>query len=548
MAFQLPKYLKRYLDTKGRIPFENYTNNSTYYSQLDYYWINYMEYVIRPCIAYGSGAVDGVHNNALSSGTGFALVNGASRVVRGDKTYFEGDDYTCEKLGGAWATYSNFSKFLDRAIRFTMLCGSAPIKIDIDRLGRSSLSAVRLDRSLISTDDAGNVNSAVFFVSILSNLKREIGEQIEYWLVEERKYNEALKPVIVYKVFRKSGVANSPTLPSPYQVGVSFENLPPRVKQELVRNGINRLNEEMELPFTDGLGVWLLTRTGVNSCVPDAPFGDPLLYGLLDLLWSLDVVYSGSMIDVLNGEGKILVPKQFLQETMARLQAQNPGMAFDVTTAELDGYKDESFVYVMPSMFDKDKMAPTPVQFEIRSTAYREMWELYQKEAAVRAGFSPTSIFPHLVPDNSAKTATEVTAEENLTRASVKQFHGLFLPVINRAIQEIARLEGLDDNVELKLSDYIGNKLQSDQNIRENFAAGLILKEAAVQAINNLSAAETREYLEKLKNEQQESMEAAFNERDYFGQAESAGFDDRRSGNENQNTDQAGDIPPDPEK
>lgn len=227
-----------------------------------------MEYVIRPCIAYGSGAVDGVHNNALSSGTGFALVNGASRVVRGDKTYFEGDDYTCEKLGGAWATYSNFSKFLDRAIRFTMLCGSAPIKIDIDRLGRSSLSAVRLDRSLISTDDAGNVNSAVFFVSILSNLKREIGEQIEYWLVEERKYNEALKPVIVYKVFRKSGVANSPTLPSPYQVGVSFENLPPRVKQELVRNGINRLNEEMELPFTDGLGVWLLTRTGVNSCVP----------------------------------------------------------------------------------------------------------------------------------------------------------------------------------------------------------------------------------------------------------------------------------------
>ena len=214
----------------------------------------------------------------------------------------------------------------------------------------------------------------------------------------------------------------------------------------------------------------------------------------------------------------------------------------------LDGYKDESFVYVMPSMFDKDKMAPTPVQFEIRSTAYREMWELYQKEAAVRAGFSPTSIFPHLVPDNSAKTATEVTAEENLTRASVKQFHGLFLPVINRAIQEIARLEGLDDNVELKLSDYIGNKLQSDQNIRENFAAGLIPKEAAVQAINNLSAAETREYLEKLKNEQQESMEAAFNERDYFGQAESAGFDDRRSGNENQNTDQAGDIPPDAEK
>lgn len=544
MAFQLPGYLKRYLDTKGRIPFENYTNNSTYYSQLDYYWINYMEYVVRPCIAYGSGSVDGVHNNALSSGTGLAIVNGATRVCRGEKIFFEGDDYTCEKFGGAWSSHSNFHRFLDRAIRFTLLCGSCPIKIDKDGFDRYSLSAVRLDRSLITCDDAGNVTHAVFFVSALANLKRDMGEQIEYWLVEERKYNEEYVPVITYKVFRKSGVANAPVLPSPDVAGVDFKNLPPRVQNQLLRMGVRDLNVEKELPYSD-LGVYLCTRTGVNSVVPDSPFGDPLLYGLLDLLWSIDVVYSGSMIDVLNGEGKILVPKQFLQETLNRLQAQNPNTAFTVTTAELDGYKDESFVYVMPSSFDKDRMTPQPVQFEIRADQYRLMWELYQKEAAVRAGFSPTSIFPHLTPDNSAKTATEVTAEENLTRASVRQFHGMFLPVINRALREIARLEGLSDNIELKLSDYIGNKMQSDQNMRENYAAGLVPKEIAVQAINNTTIRETQEYLTKIADDKESEMEAAFNERNYFGQVESAGFEDRGSGDEAEDPDPSGSLSPD---
>ena len=110
---------------------------------------------------------------------------------------------------------------------------------------------------------------------------------------------------------------------------------------------ITRLNQEIILPTFDRLGVWLLSRTATNSCVPDAPFGDPLLYGCLDLLWSIDVVFSGSMIDVLNGEGKILVPKQFLQDTLNRLQSQYPGKQFNVTTAELRGYSDESFVYII---------------------------------------------------------------------------------------------------------------------------------------------------------------------------------------------------------
>lgn len=523
MGFQIPNYLKRYLEnTKYRKPFENFVNNSTYYAQLNWQWISYMETVVRPCIAYSTASVDGAYNSSLSTSTGMAIVKGATRLIAGDKLFFLGNDESGKFLSDNWSPAVNFTKFLNRAISFMLAGGTSVIKWNQDERGWNTLSAFRIDRTLVSTDENGEVTDAVFFIALLSTMKNR-EQQSTYWLVEERKYNEEGKAILIYKVFVRGGIANSPTLPSPYEIGVNLENLPLTVQNELRRLKITRLNEEIPLPVYDGLGVWLLTRTATNSCVPDAPLGDPLLYGCLDLLWSIDVVFSGSMIDVLNGEGKILVPKQFLQDTLNRLQTQYPNQKFNVTTAELRGYKDESFVYVMPSGFDKDKMTPTPVQFDIRADQYGKMMEMYERLTAVRAGYSPTSIFPYLTPDNSVKTATEVTAEENLTRASIKDTHSLILPVLTRALREVLKQEGLNPDVQLRLGDYIGNKLQYDANIRDNYEAGLLPKEIAVKQINNLTDGETQEYMDKISNDDEYKRSqdkfggALFNDTDYYG-------------------------------
>lgn len=528
MGFQIPEFLKSYLEnTKYRKPFESFVNNSTYYSQLNWQWINYMETVVRPCVAYAFGNVDGAYNSSLSTSTGMAILRGATRLVSGEKSFFLGNDESCKFLSDVWAPATNFNLFKARAISFALAGGTCVIKANRDELGRNILSAFRVDRTLFSVNDSGDVTNVVFFIALLSSLKNN-ENQSAYWLVEERGYNEDGDKFVKYKVFTSGGTVNSPTLPSPYQNGVDFDKLPKAAQNELRRMGVTELNSEKPLATFDGLGVWLMRRTAVNSCVPDAPFGDPLLYGCLDLLWSIDVVYSGSIVDVLNGEGKILVPKQFLQDTLNRLQKQYPGTEFSVTTTELKSYHDESFVYVMPSGFDKDKMAPTPVQFDIRADQYGKMLEIYERLATVRAGYSPTSILPYLTPDNSAKTAREVTAEENLSRASVQETHNLILPVFDRALREILRQEGFSPDVRLQLGDYIGNKLEFDQNIRENFAAKLIPQEEAVMLVNNLSVSETAEYMEKLKADAERLKESAyggglFNEKDYYGDQSGGG-------------------------
>ena len=161
------------------------------------------------------------------------------------------------------------------------------------------------------------------------------------------------------------------------------------------------------------------------------------------------------------------------------------------------------------------------MQFDIRADQYGKMLEMYERLATVRAGYSPTSIFPYLTPDSSAKTAREVTAEENLTRASIRETHALIVPILNRALREVLKQEGFDPNVQIQLGDYVGNKLEFDSNVRENFNAGLLPKETAVQLINNLTDSETKEYLEKIseddKTRQNTFGGGLFDEKDYYG-------------------------------
>ncbi len=83
--------------------------------------------------------------------------------------------------------------------------------------------------------------------------------------------------------------------------------------------------------------------------------------------------------------------------------------------------------------------------------------------------------------------------------------------------------EGLVPDVQLQLGDYIGNKLQYDANIRDNYSAGLLPKEIAVKQINNLTDGETREYLEKISSDDEYKRsqnllgDNLFNEKDYYG-------------------------------
>lgn len=516
MGFSQPKQLESWLNNDWRRPPQNFVDCSLYYAGLDVFFKDYMNNVVRPCVAYSSGSADNTINSGIKLNVGMAIKAAATRLVKGDKILFEGGDTACRALSDIWAPEVGFETFLESAIDYMLAGGTVAVKLNMDAHGRIYPTATRIDRYYAETDDLGEVQSITFFNSLLYSEKFGRKSSNQYWLVEERYYRDGT-PVVVNKIHWKSGVAGKETLPSIGTPGIEFQALPEAVQRILNRRGIV-VNEERPLPFGDGLGVWLWRRTANNSCVPGLSMGDPLLYGALDIIWAIDVVFSGSVTDVLLGKGKILVPKKYLTSVREDLKALGIKTEVAVFNDDLED-TDESLVYVLTEQ-DKD-FTPQSVQFEIRSESYRGMLEIYLRQAAVHCGFAPTSIFPFL-QDQSAKTATEVTAEENLTRASVQSLHQTIVPAINRMLEEVLKQYGFKETARIKLSDYIGNKLQRDQNIRNNYAAGLIPREVAVQHVNDISAGETAEYIQKIDADQQARRNAAlgggfFNDRDYFG-------------------------------
>jgi hypothetical protein len=519
MAFQYPAYLQAYLDKKKTSPFQTYVNTSQYYAQTDVYLLNYMDKVVRQCMAYATGTQDGAYNYGISTNVAHSMIKTAVKIVRGEKTYFNGDDEACAFLSDIWTDFARFDLFVDELITYTMQGGTALLKINRDAYGRCTLSASRIDRNRFTVNDAGNIVEAVFFITLLASTKNN-NDTEQLWLVEHRYYEEG-KPYVEYKVHRKAGIAGNETLPPINSNSIPLEMLPDDVRRTVQSLGI-QLGEKSELPFRDGLGVWLSLQTSTNSCVPGLRMGDPALYGILDLLWALDTVFSGSIIDVLNGQGIILCPKHFLEAFNEALQAIGQSKQTKLVTHLDLTPPSEQFVYV--SVEGDETFKPEQIQFDIRSEKYAGMWELYLRQIAVSFGYAPTTLFPYL-QDNSPKTAREVTAEENLTRATVQSAHRLLLPELNRAIAEVLYQSGFSGKATVALSDYIGNKLMRDENIRLNKQAGLIPNETAVQIVNGLTVKETHEYIEKINEEKAQETarntfgQYPFNDSDYYNES-----------------------------
>lgn len=539
MGMELPRQLTDWLNKDWCRPPQNFVDCSLYYAGLDEYFMQYMRSVVRPCIAYSSGSADNLYNSGIKMNIGQTIKDTAVKLVKGDKILFEGDDFACKQLSEVWAPAVGFETFTESAIDYMLAGGTVAVKLNKDMFGRIYPSATRVDRYYADTDDLGNVFHITFFNSFLFSETFGYKSMRSYWLVEERYFNQVLQPCVVYKVHLKSGVVGKELLPSIDAVGIDERDLPANILAILRRKGIV-LNKELVLPFQDGLGVWLWRRTANNSCVPGLAMGDPLLYGVLDLIWAADVVFSGSVTDVILGKGKILVPKRYLaniREEFAKMGIKTK--LGDFTDEWSDS--DDSLVYIYTEK-DKD-FNPMSVQFDIRSEAYRGMLEIYLRQAVTHCGFAPTSIFPFL-QDQSAKTATEVTAEENLTRATVQSIHQTIVPAINRMLAEVLRQYGFKGKARVKLTDYIGNKILRDQNIRENYLAGLTPRDVAVQRINDVSVSEAQEYIAKI--DEYEQSKETFTEAQYAKYlngnseptAELTGNSFGRGGNENKEGDE----------
>ena len=116
MGMELPAQLTDWLNKDWRKPPQNFIDCSQYYAGLNVYFIDYMQKVIRPCIAFSNGSADNTLNSGVKMNVGQTIKNTAVKLIKGDRILFEGDDTVTKALSDIWVPSVHFESFLEGAI------------------------------------------------------------------------------------------------------------------------------------------------------------------------------------------------------------------------------------------------------------------------------------------------------------------------------------------------------------------------------------------------------------------------------------------------
>ena len=172
--------------------------------------------------------------------------------------------------------------------------------------------------------------------------------------------------------------------------------------------------------------------------------------------------------DMYLARGRIIVPKHL--QSAAAHAGQNSGL--------------DDFLYTKVDTMSTDEQKPTPIQFDIRSSQWREVRNTLLECIATGIGLSVSTLASYL-NDGSNRTAREVSAEESATTLFVENARRRFEKPINDCLCAVLRFYGFADDVEVRWSRAgMSNPSVMVDYLTKAVDAGLISRKKAHKAFN----------------------------------------------------------------
>ena len=155
-----------------------------------------------------------------------------------------------------------------------------------------------------------------------------------------------------------------------------------------------------------------------------------------------------------------------------------------VTYGASRGVLDNTFYNEIPSSFDNSKAKPEPIQFALRTQEWRMEIEGLLGDIAAQAGVTASMLDSRIV-GSGQKTAYQVCAEEDLTRATIEDKRALLNCGLKPLFEDLKEFYQLKDELSVRwpqsgLSNY---SLLSQTTINE-YDAGLISLEVAIKRLH----------------------------------------------------------------
>ena len=505
----------------------SFVSNSSFFAKIRGVFKPFMNKCVQNWLWWYDGWVPYFHDaerGIMSTGLAKAIVDRTAKKVSGSRIMFKnafkerGSEKGTEvnpslKAIAQWADDTNFTRTVKMATRFALAAGTALVKINRDGKGQFTTEAVRFDRFLPCVDNSGKLQEVTIY--LLANIPLASEDKSKqnsvYTLEEHRYYGDYTKadgkteihdaPLCEYQVHEYTKPVNNGVSSSSEYIGrVNWKSVPSQVRKVIRDNYGVIIDKPFLLPFTD-LGCELVTSADCVGNYPDLPFGESLLANIIPHLQEYDYYHSAMCTDMYLGRGKVLLPKG-ISGTGSNSSAYN-GL-------------DETLYDQIPHT-NPDEQQPIPIQFELRAAEWQVIRNTIIENIAINTGLSSTTIASFL-NDNSAKTAREISTEENETAGFVDDMRAVIEAPLNRILDRIRLAKGLADKVVIRWSNAsLQNKYTTAETLNLARQGGYISQYKAVQMFNSDDDdIQVQEEYDRIKAEEPQGYDDT-DSGDYFG-------------------------------
>ena len=505
----------------------SFVSNSSFFAKIRGVFKPFMNKCVQNWLWWYDGWAPYFHDaerGIMSTGLAKAIVDRTAKKVSGSRIMFKnafkerGSEKGTEvnpslKAIAQWADDTNFTRTVKMATRFALAAGTALVKINRDGKGQFTTEAVRFDRFLPCVDNSGKLQEVTIY--LLANIplaSEDKSKQNSVYTLEEHRYYGCYEkadgqtvihdaPLYEYQVHEYTKPVNNGVSSSSEYIGrVNWKSVPSQVRKVIRDNYGVIIDKPFLLPFTD-LGCELVTSADCVGNYPDLPFGESLLATIIPHLQEYDYYHSAMCTDMYLGRGKVLLPKG-ISGTGSNSSAYN-GL-------------DETLYDQIPHT-NPDEQQPIPIQFELRAAEWQVIRNTIIENIAINTGLSSTTIASFL-NDNSAKTAREISTEENETACFVDDMRAVIEAPLNRIIDRIRLAKGLADKVVIRWSNAsLQNKYTTAETLNLARQGGYISQYKAVQMFNSDDDdIQVQEEYDRIKAEEPQGYDDT-DSGDYFG-------------------------------
>ena len=473
----------------------SYISKSAFFAQVSAPYYDFCNRFVRNWLWWADGWVPYFHSGVKgipSTRLASAIVEKAARKIVGGRVMYRntGADSTSTDINPAlasvseWAERTDFERVVKQAVKYAAAAGTALLKLNKGSKGLWA-DALRFDSFVPQVAADGSIIAVDCYLSCVTDLgvqgiKATEGSKVQaYYAVERRYYGDYNHadgkvshnvPIAEYVVKRLSGSITNGDYKSADNAGrIPFRDLPKSIRSALGKQyaGIY-FDHPILLPFTD-LGCELVRFSDGVTGLPELPFGESILAKIISLLQAWDYYAAAANTDMYLARGRVLLPA-YMQKQQAQYGAYNSGI--------------DDFAYTQIPSTNPDGQHPTPIQFDLRAGEWSEIRTRIIQDISINTGLN-ISTLASFATDNTARTAREISTEENETAGFVDDKRAIIEKPINRILRTVCRYMGYTDTVAIRWSSAgLTNRYALAELINIGLQGGFISRYKAVQMMN----------------------------------------------------------------